>query len=256
MTAAAGVVAAVDAGIGRLTLSFPPLNILTQAALAELHAALTLLAEDRELRVLILDARGKHFSAGADVAEHLPPRHLTLIPQFVETVAVLDAFPVPVIAAVRGKCLGGGFELIQPADIIVAGESAVFGQPEILLGVFPPVAAVLLAGRLPPGLAAQLIYSGDPLGAADAERAGLVTRLVPDDRVDEAALYIAQRITRHSAAALRAAKHAVRAAGAEGRRAALHRAVHLYLHELMATRDAVEGLRAFTEKRQPNWSNA
>jgi cyclohexa-1,5-dienecarbonyl-CoA hydratase len=256
VTAPAGVIAAVDAGVGRLTLSFPPLNILTQAALAELHAALTLLAEDPDLRVLILNAQGKHFSAGADVGEHLPPRHLTLIPQFVETVAVLDAFPVPVIAAVRGKCLGGGFELIQPADMIVAGESAVFGQPEILLGVFPPVAAVLLAERLPAGLAARLIYSGDPLSAVDAERGGLVTRLVPDDQVDAVALELAERVARHSAAALRAAKHAVRGPGAEARRAALRWAGHLYLHELMATHDAVEGLRAFTEKRAPTWSNA
>lgn len=250
-----GVIVAVDDGVGRLTLSFPPLNILTRGALAEVRGALTGLAAEPRLRVLVLGAEGKHFSAGADVGEHLPPHHLTLIPDFLETVAALDAFPLPVIAAVRGKCLGGGFELVQPADLIVAGESAAFGQPEIVLGVFPPAAAVLLPERLPPGLAAKVIYSGDPISAVEAERCGFVTRLAPDDAVDDVALELAQRIARHSAAALRVAKRALRGAGAEARPAALRRAGHVYLHELMDTHDAVEGLRAFTEKRQPVWSH-
>lgn len=250
-----GVITAVAGGIGRLTLSYPPLNILTQTALAELRTALASCAADPTLRVLVLAAEGKHFSAGADVGEHLPPRHLTLIPQFLETVAALDAFPLPVIAAVRGKCLGGGFELIQPADMIVAGESAVFGQPEIVLGVFPPAAAVLLAERVPAGLAARLIYSGDPVTAAEAERWGFIARLVADEAVESAALELAGRIARHSGAALRAAKRALRGVGAETRHGALRRAGHAYLHELMVTHDAVEGLRAFTEKRPPVWSH-
>lgn len=251
-----GVITNVAAGIGRLTLSFPPLNILTLAALAEVREALAALGGDPGLRVLVLGAEGKHFSAGADVGEHLPPHHLTLIPRFLETVAALDAFPLPVIAAVRGKCLGGGFELVQPADMIVAGDSAAFGQPEIVLGVFPPAAAVLLAERMPAGLAARLIYSGDPVTAVEAERGGFVTRLVPDDAVDEAAVELARRVARHSAAALRAAKRALRGVGVETRHAALRRAGHAYLHELMDTHDAVEGLRAFVEKRRPVWSHA
>ncbi|MGH7520938.1 MAG: enoyl-CoA hydratase/isomerase family protein [Gemmatimonadales bacterium] len=245
----------VSEGIGRLVLDHPPLNILTRAELTALRHELDALAADPTLRVLILSARGKHFSAGADVGEHMPPWHLTLIPDFLATVEQLEAFPLPVIAAVRGKCLGGGFELIQPADIIVAGEGASFGQPEIVLGVFPPAAVVLLPGRVPAGVAAQLIYSGDPISAAAAERCGLVTRLAPDDAVEHVADELARRIARHSAAALRAAKRAVRGPGEDARRAALLRAGHAYLHDLMETRDAVEGLRAFVEKRQPAWSN-
>ena len=253
---AGGVRVAVEGGIGRLTLDLPPLNILTRAALAELRAGLAALAADTTLRVVVLGATGKHFSAGADVAEHLPPRHLTLIPEFLETVAAIDAFPLPVVAAVRGKCLGGGFELIQAVDLIVAGQGAAFGQPEIVLGVFPPAAAVLLAERVPASLTARLIYSGDPVSAADAERCGFVTQLVADDAVDAAALELAGRIARHSAAALRAAKSALRGGPAfEARHAALRRAGHAYLHGLMNTHDAVEGLRAFTEKRAPVWSH-
>ena len=251
-----GVTATVENGVGRVVLDFPPLNILTRAGLAELREALAGVAAEPRLRVLVLGAAGKHFSAGADVGEHLPPHHLTLIPDFLETVAALDAFPLPVIAAVRGKCLGGGFELVQPADMIVAGEGAAFGQPEIMLGVFPPAAAVLLPERLPPGLAARMIYSGDPISAVEAERCGLVTRLAPDEAVDEVAVELARRVARHSGAVLRIAKRALRGPRTDARHAALRQVGHVYLHELMDTHDAVEGLRAFTEKRQPAWRHA
>jgi cyclohexa-1,5-dienecarbonyl-CoA hydratase len=251
-----GVTTTLDDGIGRLVLDLPPLNILTRAALAELRAALVQCAAEAKLRVLVLGAAGEHFSAGADVSEHLPPHHLALIPEFLATVELLDAFPLPVIAAVRGKCLGGGFELVQAADMIVAGERAAFGQPEIVLGVFPPAAAVLLPRRLPPGLAARIIYSGDPVTAVECERGGLVTRLAPDDAVDDVALELARRIARHSGAALRLAKRAMRGAGADGRKEALRQAGEVYLQDLMETHDAVEGLGAFVGKRQPAWSDA
>jgi len=248
--------AAVDQGIGRIVLDHPPLNILTREVLRVIHAELLRLALQPDLRVLLLTARGKHFSAGADVGEHLPPHHLSLIPEFLETVAMVDAFPLPVIAAVQGKCLGGGFELVQPADLVVAGQSASFGQPEIVLGVIPPAACVLLPERLPPALIARVIYSGDPITAVEAERHGLVAQVVPDDAVEQAALELARRIARHSAAALRAAKHAVRGGGTLARHAALREAGHAYLHTLMETHDAIEGLRAFTDKRQPVWRHA
>ncbi len=150
-------------GIGRVRLDHPPLNILTREVLARFRSALETLAAEPGLRVLLLSAAGKHFSAGADVREHLPPEHTGLIPEFVETIAALDAFPLPVIAAVQGRCLGGGFELVQAADIVVAAESALFGQPEILLGVLPPAACALLPRRVPRGVAAELIYGGDPI---------------------------------------------------------------------------------------------
>ncbi|MGW8282652.1 MAG: enoyl-CoA hydratase/isomerase family protein, partial [Gemmatimonadota bacterium] len=131
-------------GIGTLTLSHPPLNILTRQLLTELRHRLEELAASPDLRAVILQAEGKHFSAGADVGEHLPPEFEQMIPEFLETVRALASFPLPVIAAVRGRCMGGGFEVVQAADIVIAGESALFGQPEILLGVCAPAACVLL----------------------------------------------------------------------------------------------------------------
>lgn len=244
---------AEHAGIGRIELDRPPLNILTRDLLRRFRQNLERLSEEPGLRVLLLTATGEHFSAGADVAEHLPPHHLSLIPDFLDTIAALDAFPLPVVAAVRGKCLGGGFELVQPVDVVIAGASAIFGQPEIVLGVFPPAACVLLPERFPAAVAARLIYRGDAITAAEAERWGFVARVTADEDVERAALEEAQRLARHSAVALRAAKAALRGAGAAVRRAALRAAGNIYMHDLMASHDAVEGLRAFTEKRRPLW---
>ncbi|NIN71989.1 MAG: hypothetical protein GTN78_17545 [Gemmatimonadales bacterium] len=249
------VTTAMEDGIGRITLSHPPVNVLTRAVMASLRGALRELESESSLRVLLLTAEGKHFSAGADVGEHLPPDFEEMIPEFLDTVAAIHAFPLPVIAAVRGRCLGGGFELVQAADMVVAGEGASFGQPEILLGVFPPAACVLLPQLCPSGRAAELVFTGAPLSAAQAHEAGLVTRLSPDDRVEDEALALARQIAQHSAAALRATKRALRAGTAAQRAEALKAAGRVYVDELMQTQDAVEGLKAFVEKRQPTWSH-
>jgi cyclohexa-1,5-dienecarbonyl-CoA hydratase len=245
----------VEDGLGRLVLSQPPLNILTRELLAGVRQELGRLAAVPSLRVLLVSAEGKHFSAGADVAEHLPPTYEEMIPEFVDTIAAIDAFPLPVVAAVQGRCLGGGFELTMAADMIVAAEGASFGQPEILLGVLPPAACPLLPEICPPGVAAQLVFTGDPLSAADALRAGIVARVVPDAELEQAALELAGRITRHSAAALRVTKRLMWGARQDRRAAALSRAAAMYKDELMRTKDAVEGLNAFVEKRQPTWSH-
>lgn len=251
-----GVTAHVENGIARVAVGHPPLNILTREVLRRLREETRRLADEASLRALVLTAEGKHFSAGADVGEHLPPHHADLIPEFLDTVAAIEAFPLPVIAAVRGRCLGGGFELVQAADMIVAGEGAVFGQPEIALGVIPPAACALLRSRAPAGVAAHIVFGGDSITAAEAERAGLVLRVVPDSDVEQAALGLAERIARHSGAALRLAKQALRLGTREAAPDALRQASRIYLDGVMATADALEGLRAFTEKRDPQWRHA
>lgn len=239
-------------GIARVVLDNPPLNVLTRDVLAELRQALRRLADQRDLRVLVLSAAGKHFSAGADVAEHMPPVFRDMIPEFVETVLGLADFPLPVIAAVQGRCLGGGFELVTAADIIVAAEEALFGQPEIKLAVFPPAACVLLPALCHRGIAAELLYTGDVINATEAHQAGLARRVVPADQLEASATVLAQRIARHSAAALRLTKRCVREAWVV-QRELLFRAGRLYVDDLMGTEDAVAGLAGFLEKRQPVW---
>jgi cyclohexa-1,5-dienecarbonyl-CoA hydratase len=255
MTAPTQVRVTTADGIARLVLDRPPLNILTRGLLAEVRAALAPPAADPTLRVLVLGAAGKHFSAGADVAEHLPPACEAMIPEFLATIEALRAFPVPVVAAVRGRCLGGGFELVQAADLVVAGEGASFGQPEIALGVIAPAACALLPGLLGPARAAELLYTGDSLTAAQALAAGLVVRVVPDDGVDEDALALASRIARHSAAALRVAKRAARGGSGGLVSDALRAAGRLYGADLMRTADATEGLTAFLAKRPAVWAH-
>jgi cyclohexa-1,5-dienecarbonyl-CoA hydratase len=242
-------------GVATLTLAHPPLNILTQAVLGELRGALRRLEAEPSLKVVILGAQGRHFSAGADVGEHLPPNHLAMIPEFLDTISALAVFPLPVVAAVHGRCLGGGFEMVQAADVIVAGAGAVFGQPEILLGVTAPAACVLLPRRVPAGLAAGLLFTGDTISAPCAHDAGLVYRVVDDEQVDAEALALAHRMARHSAAALRLNKWTLRACAGRSAEGGLREAGRIYLDELMHTRDAAEGLHAFLDKREPVWSN-
>jgi cyclohexa-1,5-dienecarbonyl-CoA hydratase len=244
----------LDDGLGRLVVDHPPLNILTREVLANLLAGIRKLEGEPSLRAVLLSAEGEHFSVGADVGEHLPPKHEDLIPEFMDTVAAIATFPLPVVAAVQGRCLGGGFEVAMAADVLVAGESASFGQPEIMLGVLPPVACALLPYLCPPGAAAELVLTGEPLSATEAERAGLVRRVVPDGELAEAALELARSITRHSAATLRIGKRMLRG-DQSPLRAALSRAGDMYVKELMATEDALEGLHSFQEKRRPEWSH-
>jgi len=246
---------AFEGGIGRLTLADPPLNILNRAALAEMRRCLEELAGEPLLRVLVVGAEGPHFSAGAAVQEHLPPHFRDMIPEFTATIRALYDFPLPVIAVVRGRCLGGGFEVAQAADVVVAGRSAVFGLPEIRLGVFPPAACALLPAFTGAALAAELIFTGDNLDADAAATAGLVRRVVADGEVEAHALELAGRMARHSGAVLRAAKRALRGAAARDAGGGLAYAATIYMDDLMATEDALEGLTAFVEKRSPAWSH-
>ncbi|HSG47953.1 MAG TPA: enoyl-CoA hydratase-related protein [Longimicrobiales bacterium] len=244
----------VQDGVGQLMLDAPPLNILTRSLLSELREALDGLSGDTTLRVLVLGAHGKHFSAGASVEEHLPGVVEEMIPEFMDTVAALRDFPAPVVVAVHGRCLGGALELALAGDLVVAAEGSLLGVPEIALGVFPPAACVQLPRLAGPAVAAELVLTGAPLDASTAFRAGLVRRVVPDERVLEEALSLAGTMARHSAAALRVAKRALRAGARDpAPEAAVTR---LYLQDLMRTADAQEGLRSFVEKRTPQWSHS
>jgi cyclohexa-1,5-dienecarbonyl-CoA hydratase len=242
-------------GVAHAIFDDPPLNILTRALLGELRAVLSDLAGEPTLRVLLVSARGKHFSAGASVEEHLPGSVEAMIPEFMETVRTVDAFPVPVVFAVHGRCLGGALELVLAGDIVVAAEGALFGVPEIQLGVLPPAACVQLSRISPSGVAAELVYTGASIDAEAARRAGLVLRVVPPEALLAEAGALADSIAERSAATLRVAKRALRA-GRGDLDARMVEVERLYLGELMATADATEGLASFLEKRPPRWSHA
>jgi cyclohexa-1,5-dienecarbonyl-CoA hydratase len=242
-----------DANAYRITLSDPPLNILDITMLEELRDAIAKVEPDRH--VVIIDAQGeKAFSAGASVQDHLGDRVATMLGNFHDCFRMLDKLDVVTIALVRGVALGGGCELALACDVVLASDRATFGQPEINLGVFPPVAAYQLSRQLAPRKGLELLLTGDPIDAAAAERLGLVNAVFPFADFDVRAGEWLQRLYKQSASSLRFAKKAFRLAQSADFNERLADVERLYLDELMETSDANEGLNAFLEKRKPVWS--
>lgn len=244
---------ASDGAVARITLARPPLNILTVPMMQELNAALEAAAGEPALRALVLAAEGKAFSAGVAVEDHVGDRVGPMLETFHRAFRLLDRLDCATIAVVHGAALGGGAELAAFCDLVIAGEGATIGQPEIRLGVFPPVAAWRYPRRVGEARAAQLLLTGETLRARDAERIGLVDRVVPDAELRAAAEAAIGLYASKSAAALRLAKRALREAAGRPFEQAIDALERLYLERLMATEDAHEGLQAFLEKRQPIW---
>ncbi len=239
--------------VARITLHRPPLNILTTPMLEELGRALERVAARPTLRALVLAAEGKAFSAGVAVEDHVGDRARPMLVAFHRIFRQLHALDCPTLAAVQGPALGGGAELATFCDLVIAAETATFGQPEIKVGVFPPIAALHYPGRVGRGRALWLLLSGEVLPARQAERIGLVDRVVPPGELEGAVADALGALTDKSAVVLRLTKRAVREALHLDFETALARLEALYAEELMRTEDAQEGLRAFMEKRAPVW---
>lgn len=243
----------LEEGVGRLILADPPLNILSRETMRQLTAALEELERAPEVRVLVLEGEGPNFSAGASVEEHLPDQVEVMIPEFTDTMIRFLDTRVPLIAAVQGRCLGGGFELALAADLMIVAEGASLGVPEIRLGVFPPAACALLPERTSRGVTAHLLFTGEALSGTEAVHTGIAHRAVPNGAVQEEACQVAREMARWSAPALRAAKSAWTGASRTRLVERLRHAQEIYLRDLMAAEDPEEGLRAFLEKRSPQW---
>jgi cyclohexa-1,5-dienecarbonyl-CoA hydratase len=243
-------------GVATITLDRPPLNVLTTAMIRELSAALDAIVEHDHLHVVVLRAAGKAFCAGVDVADHTPDRVDEMIRGFGRLFTQLRAFPLPTVATVQGAAVGGGMELALGCDLVLAGTSARFGQPEITLGVFPPIAAALLPHLIGYQQAARLVLTGETVSAEEAAHLGLVTCAIPDDELPARLDQLLGQFHSLSAAALRLAKRALLLGAERGDARALAPIEDLYLSDLMSTADAGEGIRAFMEKRPPAWRGA
>jgi cyclohexa-1,5-dienecarbonyl-CoA hydratase len=245
-----------QARVARLTLDRPPLNILDLETIAALDAHLAALAGDGDLQVLIVQGAGeKAFSAGVSVQDHVPDKIEAMLTGFHRALTRLRQHPAVTIAAVRGHCLGGGMELAAVCDLVVAEDGARFGQPEIRLGCYPPVAAALYPTRLGRGAAFDLLLTGRTLDCAAAERLGFVTRRAPAGGLEAAVDRLVGEITAASAAVVRLTKRALRAGEERPFGEALAEGERLYLEELAATADMAEGIAAFLEKRPPEWKH-
>lgn len=239
--------------VARLTLARPPLNILTVEMMEEINAALDEAAANPVLKALVLAGEGRAFCAGVAVEDHLGERVAPMLEEFHGIFRRLHALECVTLAVVHGAALGGGAELATFCDLVIAGDDATLGQPEIKVGVFPPIAALHYPRRVGLARALALLLSGEVLPAAEAERIGLVDRVVPRAGLEEAVEREVARFRAQSAVVLRLTKRAVREAHGLEFTEALPMLEQLYCYELMATEDASEGLRAFVEKRKPVW---
>jgi cyclohexa-1,5-dienecarbonyl-CoA hydratase len=241
------------AGALWLTLRHPPLNVLDIATIREIRRALKELPRRPDLKVLVMcSGLPGTFSAGTDVSDHRRERVQQMLGAFHRLVLFLDQIPQATIAAVDGRCLGGGCELALSCDVVLATARSTFGLPEIDLGCFPPVGAVMLP-RLAPRLAVEMVLLGEPVSAEEAQRRGLVNRVVDDlsAATDDWAARLAAKSGSVLALARRTVRHGARGSFAK----ALERAERTYIEELTRTRDSDEGVAAFLEKRRPRWTD-
>ncbi len=238
----------------RLTLARPKANIVDAAMIAALRTALDEQLTQPHLRAVLLSAEGPHFSFGASVEEHLPESCAQMLKSLHALILQLVESPVPVLVAVRGQCLGGGLEVAAAGHLIFAAPGAMMGQPEVKLAVFAPAASCLLPERIGQAQAEDLLFSGRSITADEALRIGLITA-VADDPEQAALDYFDQHLVPLSASTLRFAVRAARSDMMLRVRTKLAAVEKLYLEELMATHDAVEGLTAFVAKRAAVWQD-
>lgn len=238
----------------RLELAHPKGNILTADVVAALRRSLAEAAANLHLKLIAIEGRGADFSYGASVPEHAPGEIERVLPEMHRLIFDLIDAPAPTAALVRGRCLGGGFELALACDFIFASEDAVLGLPEIKLGVFPPAASALLPLRVGAARATRAVVTGEVRPAGEWQAAGLVTLVAPAARLQgEVERWFETHLAPRSAAALRFAALAARHALRDALSRTLPALEQLYLQRLMRTADAAEGVAAFLEKRPPRW---
>src|SRR6202521_2044624 len=235
-----------------ITLDRPPLNILDISMMQALDAALERALSKCDF-VIFQGAGPKAFSTGAEIADHTPERVGKMLSAFHAVFRRLAGAECLKIAAVHGFCLGGGMELATLCDFVIATESAQFGQPEIKLGCFPPVAMVTLPHLIGMRAAADLILTGRQIAAAEAQRIGLVTRVVPDSELRDAVGKLLEELRALSPSVLQLTRETLWNLHSTEFAKQLDEVERVYLSGLMKTHDAQEGIRAFLEKRKPVW---
>jgi len=242
-------------GVASLTFNRPKHNVLDIEMMNELNGHLETLANDGSLKCVVLAGDGPSWCAGVEVADHRPEMVDEMIATFNRIFELVHRMPVPTIAAVHGACLGGGMEVAMACDIIVASPKAVFGQPEIKLGFFPPYAAIRLPQLVGPARAVEICTTGRRYKAEAAQRMGLVAHLSGEENFQETVDGIVGEIKACSPLIIRLNKRAVNAHLGLDFKQALSGVSDLFLNTLMKTEDTLEGIKSFEEKRRPVWKN-
>ena len=243
-----------DGRLLRLRINKPKANLIDASMISALVNVLSKHSSDPGIACVLLDAAGPHFSFGASVEEHLPDQCADMLSSLHGLIINRLEYPVPILAAVQGQCLGGGLEVVCGASQIFAANDAKFGQPEIKLAVFAPAASCLLPERIGQANAEDLLLSGRSINAPEALRMGLVQEV--SDNPEQAAVdWFEQHLEPLSASSLRFAVQAARLQSLDRIKKKIARVEKLYIDELMKTHDALEGLTAFVEKRKAHWEN-
>ena len=242
-------------GLGTITLNRPPVNVLNIAMMEEINDQLNAWQGKKDLKVVLFNAKGKCFSAGVDVGEHMGDLAPKMIGAFHRMFRLMDTLGVPTVASVYGSCLGGGCELAVFCDLVISSEGAKYGQPEIQVGVFPPIAAQIMPRIMGRKAAMDLILSGRIISAEEAKTMGLINQVVSEEELEEATVKFVKPYVKLSAEVLRKTKKAIAAGLMDDFEPSLKVIEDIYLNELMKTADAQEGLNAFLEKRKPEWKN-
>ena len=244
----------IDDRVGRITFARPPLNVFNIEMMREIVKALGE-CNQRALVAIVFDAdkNCRAFSAGVAVEDHVQDTIFQMLDAFHAIFRHLEQIAKPTIALVDGAALGGGCELVAACDIVIASDRSRFGQPEIKLGVFPPVAAVLLPHVIGEKRARELILTGEIIDAVEAGRLGLCNHVVPGAHLEPKLLEVLAKLRELSGTSLSFARQSLDLGRGRSIEDALSEQENVYLHELMKTHDANEGVKAFMEKRKANW---
>jgi len=246
-----------DNSVARIILDDGKGNVLDHIMMEELQGLFNSLRQNNNLKLIVFEGAGRHFSFGASVEEHKKEFAAVMLRNFHQLFYLLRDLAIPTMAKISGQCLGGGLELALMCNFMFADKTAKLGQPEIVLGVFPPPASILLPEKIGLARAEDLLLTGKIIGAEEAKTFGLVNELFEDKSQMEAGIenWIELYIVPRSASSLRFGVRASRAKFNHLLSNFLPQLENLYVRQLMETNDANEGINSFIEKRKPVWAN-
>jgi cyclohexa-1,5-dienecarbonyl-CoA hydratase len=245
----------IEDGVARMTLNRPEHNLLNEAMLREIASGITHAGENEAVKLIVIDSACKVFCGGIDIGEYTSQRVFQMLDAFHAAFAGMLEVGKPVVCVVNGPAIGGGAELAAFGDLVIATPKARFAQPEISIGIFPPLASTILPFLVGPKIALELVLTGEPVTAERALELGMVNRLVPEAQLEKAVKELVDRISGHSGPVLTMAKKAILGGMGLSLREGLKHSMNIFLNELYRLEDSQEGLRALVEKRKPNWKN-
>ncbi len=245
----------IEGPVARMTLNRPEHNLLNESMLRELTAAIEFLENKADVKIVVLDSACKVFCGGIDLGEYTSARVFQMLDAFHAAFIAMMDVAKPVLVIVNGPAIGGGAELAAFGDFVVATPKARFAQPEITIGVFPPLASTILPYLVGPKLALELVLTGEAITAERAKELGLVNRLVPEAQLEKTVNELIAQMTAQSGPVLAMAKRAILGGAGLSLRDGLRHSMNIFLNELYRLEDSQEGVRALVEHRKPQWKN-